>query len=197
LFWTNILGAGEGEATPSAMTILESEMKLIDASFNDPKIECLYLANNHIAALSITFDKNQGKMPVEVRQLYRDRKFAGADKLKPLTNIDPKEISRWLAVGVAKVYWTKITNTGNEEFWVPSIIDMKEQDVNFKERIVYYFADWKIGRDVDMAIFDHKKFEKTKLNSIYAEVELSHEYIARQKELDEKALALRKKFKLE
>ena len=170
---------------------MESQAKLIDVSVNESKWECLYLAKNNQVAIAVVFDKDQGGMAVETRVLRHDTKS------KKPTSLDPKAIYRWQVMSHGKVLWNNVVDDKKEVFWVPAIVETKEKNEGLSERIIYYFLDWKIGRDVDMAIFDHKKFEKTKLNSIYAEVELSHEYIARQKELDEKALALRKKFKLD
>jgi hypothetical protein len=191
LLWSTHNGAGQGLATPDAIKILESESQLIDVRIKESRTECLYLANNNVGALLVVYDKDQGGMASEV-QLFRH----DSDPKIPVTR-DPKEIYRWQKMSLGKVYWNKIVDTKQQVFWVPAIVETKEEDPGNSERMIHYFVDWKIGKDVDMAIFDHKKFEKEKPNTIYAEVELSHEYIARQKELDEKALALRKKFKLE
>jgi hypothetical protein len=191
LLWLTHSGTGQGLATPDAIMSLESNAKLIDVRIKESKYECLYLANNNVGALLVVYDKDQGGMAVETRILRHD-----SDPKIPVT-LDPKVIYRWQTMSHGKVYWNKIVDAKQQVFWVPAIVETKEKDPGSSERINYYFVDWKIGKDVDKAIFDHKQFEKTKLKSIYAEVELSHEYIARQKELDEKALSLRKKFKLE
>jgi hypothetical protein len=191
------IGVGKGLATPTALTRLDKEYTLIETTTNGTKVECLYLSNNHLAGLVVVFDQKFGGMPIEIRSLWRDGKYEGTDKLKPIEKVDPREISRWIVASQATAHWTKLTDSKMNDFWVPAIVDVKERDSASRDRVVYYFVDWKIDKDVDQAIFDHKKFEKTKPNTIYAEVEISHEYIAQQKVLDEKVLALKKKFKLD
>jgi hypothetical protein len=172
-------------ATPDGITRWIDESTLVGAMEDNDVIDCLYLHTNEKAAFRFVYSKKQGGMITMFENLYRGDEV-GKQKSEKLVSKDPKQILKWRQLVKILTSWEKIDN-----YYVPSLVDHIELTPAYSIHNQRYFLDWKIGKDVDMGIFDPEKVG----GKPPATMKVTAEYSQRQKELDKKVLDLTNRLK--